>query len=200
LEAAIKCAQKVARSFIVEEYIPGNLYRATTVGPTLIACGHREPPMITGDGVHTVQELFEARDAERKALLVSLGYTLANIPPFPQSRMHVDPATVLPTGERVALTWKVNLAFGAGVIDLTDEVHPDNRELFERIAKAVPDFPTVGIDFIAPSIAVSYKEQKCAVIELNSLPSIDLHHPPIVTGVNRNVAGALLDEFLAKQV
>lgn len=200
LETAIRCSQQVARSFIVEEYIPGNLYRATTVGPRVVAVGHREPPMITGDGKHTVQELFDARDEERKALLVSLGYSLENIPPLEQSRMHVDPQKVLLTGERVALTWKVNLAYGAGVIDVTKTVHPDNTELFERIAKAIPDFPTIGIDFIAPDIAVSWKEQKCACIELNSLPSIDLHHPPIVTGDNHNVAGALLDDFLQHHV
>jgi D-alanine-D-alanine ligase-like ATP-grasp enzyme len=200
LEKAIRIAQQVSRPFIVEQFIVGKLYRATTVGPKLIACGHREPPMITGDGKRTVQELFDARDSERKTLLVSLGYTLEHIPPFPRSHMQVAAETILPHGERVELTWKVNLAFGAGVKDVTDEVHPDNVEMFERIAKAVPELPTLGIDFIAPSIAVSWKDQICGCIELNSLPSIDLHHPPIVEGVNRNVAGALLDYVAERNV
>jgi len=193
-------AKKISRSVIVETYITGNLYRATTVGPKLIACGHREPPMITGDGKSTVQELFDLRDAERKELLLSLGYELHKIPPLPLSQMQLKLEEVLPAGKSAPITWKVNLAYGAGVIDVTDDVHPDNRELFEKIAAAVPDLPTLGIDFIAPSIAVSWKNQKCACIELNSLPSIDLHHPPIVQGINRNVAGALLDYFTQTHV
>lgn len=199
LQRAFTSAQQMSRSVIVEEYIPEHLFRATTVGPRLVACGRREPPMITGDGVHTVQELFEQRDDERRALLVALGYTPENIPPLPLNHLRIPLDTVLPNGAREALTWKVNLAYGAGVVDVTDDVHPDNRALFEKIATAVK-LPSVGIDFLAPSIAVSWKEQKCGVIELNSLPSIDLHHPPVVTGVNRNVAGALLDYVTAQMV
>ncbi len=172
LRSAFASAQQVSRSVIVEEYIPGHLFRATTVGPRLAACGRREPPMITGDGVHTVQELFEQRDENRKALLVALGYTPDNIPPLPLNHLRLPLDAVLPSGAQEALTWKVNLAYGAGVVDVTDEVHPDNRELFERIAQAI-DLPSIGIDFLAPSISVSWKKQHCAVIELNSLPSID---------------------------
>ncbi|MBI4262466.1 hypothetical protein HY624_03000 [Candidatus Uhrbacteria bacterium] len=189
---AIVTAQHVSRGFVVEEYIPGSLFRATTVGPRLIACGRRDPPFMIGDGVQTVEALFQSRDVERRALLVALGYTPKTIPALPQSHMRVDPTTVLAKGERVAVTWKINLSYGATVTDVTDEVHPDNRVLFERIAASI-DLPCLGIDFIAPSIAVSWKEQRCAFIELNSLPSIDLHHAPIIQGTPRNVAGALLD-------
>lgn len=186
---AIKIAQQVSRQFIVEEYITGNLYRATTVGTKLVAVGRRDPPYVIGDGVSTVQELFNARDAERRQLLVSLGYKPETIPPL---TIQEDPARVLSLGERLALTWKINLAYGATVTDVTDDTHPDNRELFERIAVR-SRLPSLGIDFIAPDIAVPWHAQRCGFIELNSLPSIDLHHEPIVTGTPRNVAGALLD-------
>lgn len=190
---AIKIAQQVSQQVIVEEFIPGNLYRATTVGVKLIACGRRDPPYVFGDGVHTIQELFDARDAERRTLLVSLGYKPETIPPL---TMQADPTRVLPHGERFALTWKINLAYGATVTDVTDDVHPDNRALCERIAVRA-GLPSLGIDFIAPDIAVPWHSQRCGFIELNSLPSIDLHHEPIVIGAPRNVAGALLDYVLS---
>ncbi len=189
---AVEVAQHVSHAFVVEEYIPGSLFRATTVGPKLIACGRRDPPFIIGDGIQTVDALFQSRDAERRTLLIALGYTPETIPPLPHSHMRIDPATVLPNGERVVVTWKINLSYGATVTDVTDEVHPDNRTLFEQIAASI-DLPCLGIDFIAPSVAVSWKDQRCAFIELNSLPSIDLHHEPIIQGTPRNVAAALLD-------
>lgn len=193
LRKGFACAMQISTAVIVEQYIPGNLYRATTVGPKLIACGHRKPLTMTGDGEHTVRELFAQSDEERKTLLLSLGYTLSEIPELSPDRMSVSPDTVLQKGEQIPIVWKINLAFGAGVIDVTRNVHPDNVELFEKIARALPEFPTIGIDFIAPDISVSWKEQRCGVIELNSLPSIDLHHPPIVTGEFHNIAAALLD-------
>lgn len=198
LKKGFECAKQISTSVIVEQYVAGNLYRATTVGPELIACGHRRPPMMTGDGKRTVRELFAESDAERKQLLLSLGYTLSEIPELSQDRMSVSPETILPAGTSIPLVWKINLAFGAGVIDVTTQVHPDNRELFERIAKHLYEFPTIGIDFIAPDISVSWKEQRCGVIELNSLPSIDLHHPPIVQGDFHNIAAAILDYVLPR--
>ena len=36
----------------------------------------------------------------------------------------------------------------------------------------------IGIDFICPDITKSYKKQKTAIIEANSLPYIDMHQNP----------------------
>lgn len=192
LARAIAVAQEISRPFIVERYIPGHLYRATTVGDKVVAVGRRDPPAIIGDGISTIEELILRREAEQVPLMVALGYKPEEIPSLPRHQMKFDPSEVLPVGEKVAVTWKINLSYGATVEDVTDLVHPDNIEMFEEIARRVRH-PTVGIDFIAPSVADSWKSQTCAVIELNSLPSIDLHHAPIVAGQERNVAGALLD-------
>mgnify|MGYP001562579788 FL=1 len=199
LERSILVAKHVSRSFNVGQYVPGNLYRATTVGTSLAAVGRRDPPYIVGDGARTVGELITAREAEQKELLVALGYKPEEVPGLPRNHMQKDPADILPLGERVAVTWKINLSYGATVTDVTDSVHPDNIELFEGIAKAVK-LPSIGIDFLAPDISVSYKEQRCGIIELNSLPSIDLHHPPIVIGKFQNVAARLLDHVYGSKL
>ncbi len=199
LERAVLVAKHVSPSFMVEQYVPGNLYRATTVGTSLVAVGRRDPPCIIGDGVQTAGELITAREAEQRELLVALGYKPEEVPGLPRNHMKKDPSEILPLGERVAVTWKINLSYGATVTDVTDRVHPDNIELFEGVAKAAK-LPSLGIDFLAPDIAVSYKEQRCGVIELNSLPSIDLHHPPIVIGTFRNVAAALLDHVYGSKL
>ncbi len=192
LERAIVCAQHVSPSFIVERYIPGSLYRVTTVGETVAAIGRRDPPTIVGDGVKTVAQLIVECEAAQRDLLIALGYKPEEVPSLPKNHMKRNPEDVLAPGESLAVTWKINLSYGASVTDVTDDCHPDNLELFVRVAQAVK-LPSVGIDFLAPNIAISWKDQPCGIIELNSLPSIDLHHPPIIKGTFRNVASALLD-------
>jgi len=51
-----------------------------------------------------------------------------------------------------------------------------------------------GIDFLAQDIAVSWKEQPCAILELNSVPCIEVHHFPS-SGAPTNPAKALADMF-----
>lgn len=192
LERAIRCAQQISPSFVVERYVVGHLYRATTVGEKVVAVGRRDPPTIVGDGLKTVRQLVAECEAGQTQMLLALGYKPEEVPSLPKSQMQRDEDEVLAPGEALAVTWKINLSYGASVTDVTDDVHPDNLCLFEAVAKAA-NLPSLGIDFLAPSVSRPWREQICGIIELNSLPSIDLHHPPIVKGTFRNVAAALLD-------
>jgi len=66
---------------------------------------------------------------------------------------------------------KVSRSYGASTTEIED-IHPDNEKLFVRIAQVLDD-PLVGIDFMIDDMARSWKDQKCGVIECNSLPFID---------------------------
>jgi D-alanine-D-alanine ligase-like ATP-grasp enzyme len=60
-----------------------------------------------------------------------------------------------------------------------------------KAAKVLGD-PIVGFDFIIPDIKISWKNQKCGFIEVNSLPFINLHHDPLL-GTPRNAAAFVWD-------
>ena len=95
-------------------------------------------------------------------------------------------------GELVTLNQKVSRGIGASTTDLTDEIHPENKRLLEKIGALLKD-PLVGVDFIMRDVRVPWQEQsRSGVIECNSLPFIDLHHYPL-NGEPRNVASALWD-------
>ena len=192
---AIQSTLQVTNMFIVETFIEGELYRATTVGDKLIAVCRREPPRITGDGKHTVKELIKSFDQKRRQVLEQVGYKPHKIPPLPPVK-EADMNRVLKSGEVFELTWKTNISHGGNVVDVTSQVHPDNREIFEAIATKVK-IPAIGIDFISPDISKSWKDTRCGVIEINSLPSIDMHYPPIVQGETHDIAGKILDLFLS---
>ena len=90
------------------------------------------------------------------------------------------------------LHWKVNWGVGGTSRDASDEVHPDNKKLFEDIAEYLDDV-FVGIDFMITDISKSWRDTPhCGVLECNSMPFIGNHHYPY-TGPVRNVAGIVWD-------
>ncbi|MEY3973958.1 MAG: hypothetical protein RIS59_319, partial [Pseudomonadota bacterium] len=61
--AAVEAAYEVAASFgdavMVERYLPGNDFRLLVVGDRVVAAARRDPPLVTGDGIHTVSQLVD---------------------------------------------------------------------------------------------------------------------------------------------
>ena len=86
--------------------------------------------------------------------------------------------SILANDRKVYLHDKVILGCGADIHDTTDTMHLDNISLFEKVGALCAE-PVIGIDFIASDISRSYLEQKCAILEANSLPYIDMHHYPV---------------------
>ncbi len=193
LTRAFNISQQIAAMSVVEEELIGAVYRPTVVGGKLVATIRRDVPQVVGDGAHTIEQLIEEENKNPKRNgpyyqkivmteahhkeLARQGYTVKSVPP---------------AGTTVFLHQKINWSVGGTTTDVTDEVHPDNRALFEKIAEVL-HAPLVGIDFIVEDISKSWKEQqRCGVIECNSRPFFDNHHLPF-NGKPRNVAGAIWD-------
>jgi len=200
LKKAIRHAIVYSPSFIVEKFIPNtSVIRATVVDFDFVACVQQVPANIVGDGVSTIQTLIDLKnlDARRgetaqnkfvlnkivrnettKVLLSEKGYGIDSVPK---------------KGEVVFLQKDPFLKLGGDLVELTPTVHPDNIKLFRDLAKHF-DIRITGIDFLAEDISKSWKEQPCAILELNSLPCIELHHFPY-SGTPTNPASALADMF-----
>jgi cyanophycin synthetase len=191
LREAVRIARMVSREFIVEEFIPGEVYRVTLVGSEVAAVCLREAPNVMGDGVHTVRELVAVKNADpRRGNFSNRNVTLHKIVPHPSRDLDHIPSA----GEKIYLHDKALMGAGGDVHDMTDRLHPDNRVLCERLAVAAAA-PLLGIDLITKDIGVSYKETRLAILEANTVPYIDMHHYP-VTGEPHDVAGMLLDAYL----
>jgi D-alanine-D-alanine ligase-like ATP-grasp enzyme len=196
LERAFKIATQVAPFAVIEEELVGPVYRATVVDGKLSATLRRDPPTVVGDGVRSVRDLVaEANthparsgpyfhpiklDEAAEKELAWQGHTFDSVPE---------------KGARVLLHQKVNWSVGGTTADVSDEVHPDNAVLFEETARAL-NTPITGIDFIIGDIAKSWKEQdRCGILECNSMPFFDNHHLPF-EGKPRNVASDIWDMAL----
>ena len=181
---AYKSATLVSPWAVVEEELVGPVYRATMIDRKLAAVLRRDPAHVVGDGVHTIHKLV----AEENKNPLRHGPVFAAII-MPND---IDSKQIPNAGERVMLHWKVNWGVGGTSRDASDEVHPDNKKLFEDIAEYLDDV-FVGIDFMITDISKSWRDTPhCGVLECNSMPFIGNHHYPY-TGPVRNVAGIVWD-------
>ncbi|MBU1038747.1 hypothetical protein KKC17_00715 [Patescibacteria group bacterium] len=193
LVKAFYSAQKISPWVIIEEQLTGEVHRATVIKLKLQAVARRELASVLGDGLSTIDQLVDQinqqksgqaevfspviKNQETESELTSQGYNWLSVPG---------------PGTRVFLNRKVNRGLGGATIEVTDQVHPQNRLLFERAASVVAD-SIIGFDMILEDISRPWQEQPgSGIIECNSLPFIDLHHFPL-RGNPQNVAAAIWD-------
>lgn len=192
LASAFDRAHHSGSDVLVEAFIPGNDYRLLVVGGRFVAAVWRQPPYVSGDGKASIAELIEqlnadpyrdgfrgfpvTHDEELRRILDHNGLTLG---------------TVLQKGDTLVLRAAANVSTGGIPIDVTDRVHPDNRETAERAATGV-GLDVAGIDFLCTDISRSHREVGGAIIEINARPGIDIHAWPKI-GKARDVASELLN-------
>jgi cyanophycin synthetase len=194
-EAAYDAAKQVSRTVIVERYYQGRDHRVLVVNGKLVAVAERVPAHVVGDGKSTIDELIEETnndpnrghghenvltkielDRTSYQLLERQGYTLKS---------------VLPKGEICYLRATANLSTGGIAVDRTDEMHPENVWLCQRIAKII-GLDIAGIDVVTPDISRPLREVDGVIVEVNAAPGFRMHVAPSV-GIPRNVAGAVMD-------
>jgi cyanophycin synthetase len=193
LKRAFDISQQISPMSIVEEELKGAVYRPTVVGGKLAATIRRDVPQVVGDGARTIKQLIDEENKNPKRsgpYYQKIIMTEAHLKEL--ARQGHTMQSVPEAGKVVSLHQKINWSVGGTTTDVTDDVHPDNAALFEKIADVL-HAPLVGIDFIIEDISKSWKEQeRCGVIECNSRPFFDNHHLPF-KGKPRNVAGAIWD-------
>ena len=188
-------AKEYSRWIIVEQELKGSDFRALVVNNRLIAVAERVPAHVIGDGKHTIQELIDIINSDPRR-----GYghekVLTQIQVDNQAMRCIHNAgyqlsTVLAEGERLVLKTTANISTGGTAIDVTDQVHPENVFLFERIARII-GLDVAGIDVIAPNVSEPLRENGGGIIEVNAAPGFRMHLAPS-EGIGRNVAEHVID-------
>lgn len=195
LEKAYDIAKEFSDGVLVEQMIKGMDHRLLVINGKLEAAALRKPGHVTGDGKSTVKQLVEVvnRDPRR-----GIGHEkeLTQIQLDPQAlscladkNYTVD--SVPKAGELVLLRRTANLSTGGTSVDVTDIIHPDNREMAERAIKAV-GLDIGGVDFLSEDITVSYKQNGAGICEVNAGPGFRMHVAPS-EGKPRDIAGKVMD-------
>jgi len=180
---------------LVESFIEGMDHRMLVVNDELVAVAKRVPGHVVGDGKLTIEQLVDlVNEDPRRGIGHEKVLTRLELDHQAERLMEkggVTQETVLPEGEIFFLRSTANLSTGGTAIDLTDVVHPDNREMAVRAIQAV-GLDVGGVDFLIPDITKSYKEVGGAIVEVNAAPGFRMHVAPS-EGQPRDVAGKVID-------
>jgi cyanophycin synthetase len=197
---AFEAAKAYGRSIIVEKFITGFDFRVLVINNKFICAALRTPAAVMGDGKNDIQFLIDevnkdprrgfghekvltqiTIDGSTMKMLEEKNYTLQTIPP---------------EGELVLLKTTANLSTGGTSTDVTDEVHPANIFMCERISKII-GLDICGIDIMATDLRTPVTENGGAILEVNAAPGFRMHIEPSV-GIARNVAEPVVDMLFPK--
>ena len=188
-------AQVYSRAVIVEQFIEGYDFRLLVVNGKLIAAAKRTPAAVTGNGESTIQQLIDKvnedprRGIGHEKVLTSIKADKPTLDILKGRDLTLE--SVLPAGETLYLKSTANISTGGTATDVTDQMHPYNVLLAERVAGIV-GLDICGIDLMATDIAVPLNESRGAVIEVNAAPGFRMHIAP-AEGLARNVAAPVVD-------
>ena len=192
---AFERAKEYSRWIIVEKQLVGSDFRALVVNNRLIAVAERVPASVTGNGTSTIQELIDKTNVDprrgygHEKVLTQIGVDGQTMRCIREKGYELD--SVPPKGEVVYLKTTANISTGGTAIDRTDEVHPENVFLFERIARII-GLDVAGVDIIAPNVSEPLRENGGGIIEVNAAPGFRMHLAPS-EGIGRNVAEHVID-------
>jgi cyanophycin synthetase len=191
---AYAIASEYSSTVVVEPYIEGINVRLLVIDGKCVAASERLPANITGDGIHTIEQLVEQSnhderrgsghekpltkiriDAVVEATLRQKGFSLADIPP---------------AGVCVHLRESANLSTGGEARDVTNAIHISYRLLAERAARFV-GLDVCGVDMVVTDLGEPATQKNCAVIEVNAAPGIRMHEHPSY-GEPQNVAQSIV--------
>ncbi|HYB33126.1 MAG TPA: cyanophycin synthetase [Steroidobacteraceae bacterium] len=190
-----KVAREHSRSVVVESFLEGDDHRLLVVNGELVAATRRTPGHVVGDGEHTVAELIDIVNQDPRR---GVGHekVLTRLELDPQAHKMLDragltPESVPPKGQVVYLRSTANLSTGGTATDVTDVIHPDNREMAERAVRAI-GLDVGGVDFLSKNITESYRKIGGGICEVNAAPGFRMHVAPS-EGTARDVAAPVID-------
>ena len=195
VEVAFEKAREHGRNVIVESHLEGHDHRLLVVNGQLVAAAKRVPGHVVGDGTHTIETLVDMVNEdprrgvghEKVLTRLELDHQAERL----LKKHAYDGNTVPADGEEVYLRSTANLSTGGTAIDVTDTIHPDNREMAIRTIKAI-GLDIGGVDFLTKDISESYREAGGGICEVNAGPGFRMHVAPS-EGTPRDVAGPVLD-------
>ncbi len=162
---------------LVERHLPGRDYRLAVIGGEMVWAIERVPASVLGDGVNSVRELMAQANAdplrgtERRCRYRPLKLDAEALRLL--DKQGLQPDAVPTAGRRVRLHLAANVATGGWPVNVTDQVHPDNRDLAVTAASTLR-LDVAGIDLLIEDISRSWRETGAGICEVNAPPGFDV--------------------------
>ncbi len=194
LEIAYAAAAEISDEVLVERYIPGYDFRLLVVGDKMVAAARRDPPLVVGDGIHTIKELVDIVNSDpRRGEGHATSLTKIRFDDIALARLAVQGYTqdsVPVKGARVILRNNANLSTGGTATDVTEDVHPQLAASAVSAAQMI-GLDICGVDMICDSVHLPMEEFGGGVVEVNAAPGLRMHLQPSY-GKGRAVGEAIV--------
>ncbi|NHZ40730.1 cyanophycin synthetase [Massilia aquatica] len=199
LVAGYHAAAEFRDDILVERYLPGHDFRLLVIGNKLIAAARRDPPIVVGDGKHSVRELVEQVNLDPRrgnghaTSLTKIRFddiALASL-----AKQGLVAESVAAKGQRVILRNNANLSTGGAASDVTDDVHPEVAARAIAAAHMV-GLDICGVDLVCDSVLKPIEEQNGGIVEVNAAPGLRMHLSPSF-GKGRPVGEAIISSMFA---
>lgn len=155
---------------MVQEYFEGFEARAVVILGKLISIVARVPAYVKGNGKNKIVDLIKFKNVNRKKC-ANLKYRLIH----PSDKMikfleasGIDMETVPSQSEYVLLSSLSNIGHGGEMVDITDYVSDEIKDIAIESIAAVPGLYSGGIDIMMKS----FDDINPAVIEINAWPML----------------------------
>jgi cyanophycin synthetase len=196
-EAAYDAASSASksRSVIVERFYRGSDHRILAIDGKVVAVAERIPAHVIGDGKSSISQLIEETNQDPNRgeghdnVLTKIEIDRTALGVLEKQGYNLD--SILPRDEIVYLRATANLSTGGIAVDRTDDIHPENIWLAERVAKVI-GLDIAGIDVVTPDITKPLREVGGVIVEVNAAPGFRMHASPS-RGLPRNVAAPVMD-------
>ncbi|PKO34773.1 MAG: cyanophycin synthetase [Betaproteobacteria bacterium HGW-Betaproteobacteria-7] len=197
-EEQIRRAYRVAIEFrddiMVEKYLPGHDWRLLVIGDKLIAAARRDPPLVVGDGTHTVRQLVDIVNSDPRrsdghaTSLTKIRFDEIALARLAEQGYNAD--SIPERGVRVILRNNANLSTGGTATDVTDDVHPELAAAAVAAAQTV-GLDIAGIDVVCDTMLKPLEDQGGGIVEVNAAPGLRMHLDPSF-GKGRPVGEAIV--------
>lgn len=176
---------------ILQQQVKGSDYRILVIGGSVAAISERIAASVTGDGIHTFEQLILHENEQNikrghnyKKALNYIDVEAAQL--FLNDRMNDIPEK----GETVLVVGTANIGTGGTAVNRTGKVPARMVKEAERIVAEIGAF-SCGVDFMYDG-----DKNEWFLIELNGSPSFGLHHSP-TEGSAVDVTKIFVDKLLA---
>lgn len=190
LSAAYKNAASFSRQILVEREVPGVCYRLLIANGKMLYAIRRGPKSIEGDGKRTISELVHSANLNNNGKppwLQEKSYPMDKQAQEVLSLAGFNPDSVPDKGVWVPLRKIESTAWGGHIEDVSEKVHPENRQVAEKAVRLF-GLDNAGIDIISTDIAQPWYENGAIINEVNYAPYFG----------GNDIARSLIPAFLEK--
>ena len=172
LNESINTLKKKYKELMLEEQISGDCYRIFVFNNKVIDIIKREKPYVSGDGIHSVNELIEQRNKEQEKMGL---FQTKNVSDLFIMKQGYTLDTILDDNVKVYISNVINMHNGARISRISLNTIPQkNIDMFINTNKYL-NILCSGLDYLSDDISIDYDKNNGKILEVNGTPDTEIH-------------------------